>query len=567
MTRKLLSPRNLGFAVLGAYGCKGIQGLTATPQRSAWTGTQYGLIRRQSLCRRRALYSRLPKQQVAIESEQTEFSSMSSILKLPPNKSLVLKMPDLSKDLSPSDPKEFFAFSSISQNKDLYTILSLTFLVATLSALDRVAMSVAILPLAQEYGLSETIKGQISSIFSIGYGLGIVPAGILVAYTSPKFVMASGVALWSAATLLTPWAASFLADSSSIQEGVGIVASGTIVPLLVARAVMGTAESVVLPTLQKILAAWVPPENNRSSLAVAGVFCGFQLGTITAYAASANLMDWYGSWEGIFYVYGLFGMMWLLPWLAFVKDSPKESSNTDRLKNANIDVVGISEPSALEKIVNSIKNVPYKEIFSSKGVQAMTIAHAANNWGLYNNLAWAPTFFQEQFHLNVRDSAYFSVLPPVAGAVVGLLAGYAADSFLRQGNDKTVVRKAFQSVALFGPAVFLAILSYGIQSPDLELTPEIGQALLTGSVGLQAFNAAGYGSAAQDKAGKKWSGLIYSLTSLPGVIAGSVAVYLTGQILDATHQDWSLVFGINALMFTMGAAYFVAQYDAKREFD
>jgi ACS family sodium-dependent inorganic phosphate cotransporter len=461
--------------------------------------------------------------------------------------------------------------TNISNNKDLYTILFLSFLVGTLSSLDRVAMSVAILPLSQEYGLTESIKGQVSSIFSIGYALGILPAGILIAYASPKKVMAGGVALWSAATLATPLMASFMEKSSALPmdaDSAALVATGTIVPLLVARTVMGAAESVVLPTLQKILAAWVPPEKNMSSLAVAGVFGGFQLGTITAYAASANIIDWYGSWEGVFYVYGAFGLVWLVPWLSFVKDSPEEAAaeKSAVLKSANVEVEN-DERSAFKKALSSFKDAPLKEIFSSKGIRAMTIAHAANNWGLYNNLAWAPTFFQEQFHLNVRDSALISVLPPVVGAICGIIAGSLADSLLREGNDKTNVRKAFQSIALFGPAVFLAILSYSLHSPDVELTPVLAQALLTGSVGLQAFNAAGYGAASQDKAGKKWSGLIYSLTSLPGVVLGSAAVYLTGQILDATQQDWSIVYGLNALIFTIGASHFALNYNSKREFE
>ena len=82
-----------------------------------------------------------------------------------------------------------------------------------------------------------------------------------------------------------------------------------------------------------------------------------------------------------------------------------------------------------------------------------------------------------------------------------------------------------------------------------------------------AFNAAGYLAANQEKAGEKWAGLLYSVTSLPAVMVGTFGVYVTGQILDMTHQDWSAVFALNAAINLLGATAFVALYDSKREFD
>lgn len=463
------------------------------------------------------------------------------------------------------------------------TVLLLTVIVAALSALDRVAMSVAILPMADQYGLTETAKGQISSVFSLGYGLGIIPAGIILSFVSPKVVMATGVTLWSLATLATPWAASYQSSTN------------TIIPLLVARTVMGFSESVVLPTVQKILFLWVPPQTNQTSITVASVFGGFQVGTIVAYALSPSIIDWWNdSWEGIFYVYGTLGFLWLLPWLLFVPQANgyNNGNRTMLLLNSNIGLGGTTSigdvPSSDANLkfsnrATTIMNAPFKDMVTSRGVIAMTIAHAANNWGLYTNLAWSPTFYQEQYSLNVRDSAIFSILPSVAGAIGGVVAGTIADSLLKNGADRTAVRKLFQGLALFGAAACLSILTYIISSASSSSltadivasdyyninkynTPVMAQILLTCAVGLQSFNAAGYGASAQEKAGDKWAGLLYSVTSLPGVIMGSVAVYATGQILDL-GLGWNCVFGLNVIVDIIGAASFIALYDSRKEFD
>jgi hypothetical protein len=84
---------------------------------------------------------------------------------------------------------------------------------------------------------------------------------------------------------------------------------------------------------------------------------------------------------------------------------------------------------------------------------------------------------------------------------------------------------------------------------------------------MQSLNAAGYGAANQEKAGPKWTGLLYSVTSLPSVVVGTVGVQVTGIILDATGQNWSYVFAINAGIYVVGASAFVILYNSQQEFD
>jgi MFS family permease len=361
--------------------------------------------------------------------------------------------------------------------------------------------------------------------------------------------MAVGIGLWSMGTIASPFAA----------------AQANMAFLLCARALVGASESVVIPTVQRLLTSWVPPE--RKSLAVATVFAGFQTGTILAYSLSPGLIDQFGDWRPLFYLYGGAGLLCLIPWLALAKDSPEsiqpqieatKISSEDMTKNPSL---------PFEDAKNILASAPWKDFAKSKGVWAMFLAHAANNWGLYNNLSWTPTFYSEQYGLNVKESALLLVIPSIVGAIGGLSAAFIADKVIQdldETTDEAVtrVRKLFQGIALLGPALCLATLSYSMPED-----PFVAQSLLTATVGMQSFNAAGYGAANQEKAGQQWTGLLYSITSLPSVMVGTFAVYLTGQILDRTDQNWSIVFGINSFVFALGAIAFVALYDSKKEFD
>ena len=375
-----------------------------------------------------------------------------------------------------SDVENYIEFKEIVP-KSAFLMLALCWGIAFLSALDRVAMSVAMLPLSQEFGFTDSVKGQVSSLFSVGYGLAILPCGLLLSVASPKKVMAIGIALWSIATLATPITA-------------GMVGMG---PLLTARAAVGAAESVVLPSIQRLLSSWAAP--SQISIAVAVIFSGFQCGTVGAYILSPQVMDITEGWRGIFYTYGAFGLLALVPWIAFAEDSPNNQNAKETSPNG---------PSSLNNVILAVQSAPWNDMVRSPGVQAILLAHAASHWGLYINLAWSPTFYAEQYGLNVRDSAFLSVLPSVAGAIGGIFAGAAADNIIQsldhQTDDAvTGVRKAFQGISLFGPAICLGVLAWHI--PEQAW---VAQSLLTGTVCLQAFNSAGYGSGVLEKAGEKW---------------------------------------------------------------
>lgn len=363
----------------------------------------------------------------------------------------------------------------------------------------------------------------------------------MVSSISPRLILGSGVAVWSLATILTP---------DATMHGMAT--------LLLVRAFVGAGESVIVPSLQKLLMNWTTPQEKSRALAM--IYSGFHVGTISAYLLSPIIMAESG-WRGLFETYGIFGLVMLVPWLLFTRDGPAPLKQSTSLDMNNM---GDVQQSSWQEATTTIREAPWRDFLNSKGTWAMVLAHCAKNWGLYTSLAWTPTFFAEQYHLDARESALLSVLPSILGAIGGVVAGTIADSMVKEDcpENQTSLRKWFQSIAFVGPAVALGTLASNIPEE-----PWLAQVFLMISIGLQSFNTAGFEAGPQEKAGKKWAGLLYSWTSLPAVVVGTTGVYVTGRVLDATEQDWSYVFGMNAVVNVLGAAAFVSLYDAKREFD
>lgn len=244
-------------------------------------------------------------------------------------------------------------------------------------------------------------------------------------------------------------------------------------------------------------------------------------------------MDTMGSWRALFYTYGSVGFLVMFLWLALARDMPtypgqakfpRTMTTTAASESllADADENRLTKTSYFDDSLQLFKDAPWQDILRSKGAWAMLLAHSAKNWGLYNTLSWTPTFYAEQYGIGVRESAILSVLPSIAGIVGGFIAGISVDTILRRiqssngdilDDQKTLVRKYFQGFSLYGAAIALGSLALSI--PD---EPWVAQTFLTAAVGMQAFGAAGFEAGNQDKAGEKWAGLLYSVTSLPAVM-------------------------------------------------
>ena len=216
-------------------------------------------------------------------------------------------------------------------------------------------MGVAIIPMAADLGFSETTKGLIAAAFSLGYGLGIAPAGALVSKTgAPRRTLGGGLLAWSLAQAATAPAAPM-----------------GIAPLLASRTAMGVGEAACLPSLQVIAATGVA-EEDRSR------FWGFltassSLGTIAAYALTPAIIDW-GGWPAAFYACGGGGALLAFVWLA---------------------TAGASEAAA--PVEQEPRTLPWRRLAASEPVWALAAAHAASNVFLYFSVAWLPSFFVDVF--------------------------------------------------------------------------------------------------------------------------------------------------------------------------
>ncbi|GMH41995.1 hypothetical protein BSKO_09914 [Bryopsis sp. KO-2023] len=392
-------------------------------------------------------------------------------------------------------------------------IVILCFTAFMLCNMDRVNMSIAILPMSEQYMWDSQIKGLVQSSFFWGYLLTQVIGGIWADRFGGKAVLGFGVLWWSLATLLTPVAA---------KMGLPV--------LLAARACMGIGEGVAMPAMNNLLSRWVPVQERSRSLAF--VYSGMFVGSILGLGVSPHMIDTF-AWPSVFYVFGVIGIAWYFGWDRLASSSPKDDPTISASEKKYI-IANAPSQEPVEKI-------PWKLLLSRKEVWAIIICHFCHNWGTFILLTWMPTYYNQVLGLDLMQSGLFSVLPWVTMSLSANLGGWIADSLVPKVGV-TTVRKVMQSIGFLGPAFFLTQLC------RVDTVP-LAVGCMMCSQGLDAFSQSGLYSNHQD-IGPKYAGVLLGMSNTAGVLAGVFGTYATGYILQ--NGSWDQVWGVAVSLYLVG---------------
>ena len=144
-----------------------------------------------------------------------------------------------------------------------FTLVGLCFAGTFICYIDRVNISVAVIPMASEFGWDRTLQGVILSSFFYGYLATQIAGGWLADRYGGKLVLGAGVLLWSLFTVLTPPAAT---------AGFAV--------LFLTRVAMGMGEGVTFPSIYSLFARWVPQQEVTRAIGLNS--SGIPLGTVTS---------------------------------------------------------------------------------------------------------------------------------------------------------------------------------------------------------------------------------------------------------------------------------------------
>ncbi|KFK36704.1 hypothetical protein AALP_AA4G158500 [Arabis alpina] len=379
-------------------------------------------------------------------------------------------------------------------------VVVLTACMMCLCNADRVVMSVAVVPLAEKLVWSSSFLGVVQSSFLWGYIFSSVIGGALVDRYGGKRVLAWGVALWSLATLLTPWAAAH-----------------STLALLCVRAFFGLAEGVAMPSMTTLLSRWFPTDKRASAVGIS--MAGFHMGNVVGLLLTPVMLSSIGI-SGPFILFASLGLLWVSTWSTGVTNNPQDSPFITR---SELRLIQAGKP--VHPPTNAAKPNPSLRLLLSKmPTWAIILANVTNNWGYFVLLSWMPVYFQTVFNVNLKQAAWFSALPWATMAVSGYFAGSASDFLIRTGHSVTSVRKIMQSIGFMGPGLSLLCLNYA-------KSPSCAAVFMTIALSLSSFSQAGFLLNMQDIA-PQYAGFLHGISNCAGTMAAIVSTIGTGYFVQ-----------------------------------
>ena len=297
---------------------------------------------------------------------------------------------------------------------------------AIIAYCDRTNISAALAyrPFVQHFQLSDIDRGVLNSAFFWSYMLLQIPTGWVVDRYGTKIPYAISFAVWCISSAVTGM-------------------TRTLPQLTTLRVITGAGEAIVTPASFR----WMRQhfQEQQAGLAVGIYMLGTKIGPAVGAPIAAWLITAY-DWRLMFFAMGLAGLVWLIPWLLFVKnDAPRTA---------------LKYPSQPQSRVT----VPFKNIMASPVIWGTVIINFCYNYFVFYCMTWMPAYFVEQRHVSLTKMGLFSFFSFAGIAIVALVSGWVADLLIKRGGNAVFVRKVFV-VAGFAIACTEVI---GVQSTTVD---------------------------------------------------------------------------------------------------
>lgn len=400
------------------------------------------------------------------------------------------------------------------------------FVLSAISYLDRTNVSIAGTQLSHEFALGNQRLGWIFSAFLVGYASFQVPAGMLAVRFGPRRAITFGVLVWAVCNILT----------ALLPSG----ASQAIVLLIAVRCALGIAEAVIYPAATQFVARWVP-QNERgkiNGLIFAGVGAGSGL---TPPLLTWIILTW--GWRAAFWFDAGLGTLGAVVWWIIARDRPEDHPMVSTAERQEIEQGLMSyavAPADAPKVAEH--KISWRAMFSRIDLPALMVCYFAFGYTAWVFFNWFYLYMVQARGLNLKTSAFFSMMPFLCMTLFCLAGGVVCDWLTKMAGLR-VGRCYLASVSMFATSILLILGSQVQGARAAAILLALGAGCLYLSIG-------SFWAVTSDLAGKN-AGVFSSLVNMGNQTGGAITVSLTPWL--AARFGWKTPFAVCAAIMLLGA--------------
>ncbi len=404
------------------------------------------------------------------------------------------------------------------------------FVLSAVSYLDRVNISIAGGSIVDAYHLTDVQLGKVFSALVAGYALFQTVGGYLADRFGPRRVLTAGVLWWGIFTALT----------ALVPPNV----SGALFLFVLVRFLLGAGEAVIYPAANQFIARWIPVRER--GIANGWIFAGVGAGAGLTPPLISYLMIHYG-WRSSFWVCAIIGLLAGAVWFFAARDNPAEHPQVSAAELATIQTGLTVASHSLNPEESADVTVAWKRVLRSREVWAVTISYFCYGYVAWIFFSWFYRYLAKVRGLDLKASAFYSMLPFLAMLVCCLLGGTVNDR-LTKWHGPRLGRCGLAAISMGVAGIFIAC---GSQVQGVRLASVV----LAGGAGALYFSQSSFWSVTADIAGRS-AGSVSGFMNMGGQMGGALTGSLTPWI--AVRYGWTASFLVAAGLCLVGALSWLA---------
>ncbi len=294
--------------------------------------------------------------------------------------------------------------------------------VSTFNFTDRNLVPILAQPIKEDLHLSDLQFGLLTGLgFAVVYTVVGIPVAWLADRRNRTRILAVAVTFWSALTVLSGFAATFI-------------------QLLIARAGVGIGEAGFLPPTASLLSDHYPANKRASAMSIV------QLGSPVSMIVTGILAAWIASlwgWRAAFIIIGIPGVLLGLSLLFLLKEPRRGLIDGTADKPA---------PEPLGRVL--------KALLSKPSFRHLMIGGALAMFGLHSIASFLNAYYMRVHGLGLGEAGTLLGIVQFTAAVIGLLAGgFGSDRIAATGDLRWRAWVPAMALLLAAPLYFFAFLS------------------------------------------------------------------------------------------------------------
>ncbi|HEX2205082.1 MAG TPA: MFS transporter [Longimicrobium sp.] len=394
-----------------------------------------------------------------------------------------------------------------------WTICALLFAATTINYIDRQVLGILAPTLQGEIGWSEADYGDIVSWFSFAYALGFLGMGRLLDRIGVRKGFSFAVVAWSLAAM-------------------GHAFARTAGGFALARGALGLGESGNFPGAIKATAEWFPRKERAFAT---GIFnAGSNVGAIVAPLMVPWITLQWG-WKWAFIVTGALGFVWLVFWLALYR-TPETHPRVSPAELAYIR----SDP------VERTEHVPWLSLLKHRQTWAFFVGKFLTDpiWWFY--LYWLPKFLDANWGVQLAGLAAPLVAIYLVADVGSVGGGWLSSALIKRGWTVNAGRKTAMLIA----ALLIVPTMFAPHASSLW----VAVAIVSVAAAAHQWWSCNLFTTASDMFPRRAVASVVGIGGFAGAMGGVLFQRATGRILEATGNNYSLIFMVCGLAYVTALA-------------